>query len=162
MSSLQEQSNAVADKAMEAALDSLMLLHRQAFNSVMVLDREQRKETAEQRKNGIAALLQEGVDKTSVEAALNSVMVLHREALNLVLKKNRDEQRRKETTANNEQQKNNEIIADLKKELVQWKETAEQQNNEIIDLKKELVELKEVIVVKKAENEIIAALKERK
>jgi hypothetical protein len=36
----------------------------------------------------------------------------------------------KEKTANNEQQKNNEII-DLKKELKQCKKTAEQQNNEI-------------------------------
>ena len=136
MSSLQQQSDAVADKAMKENLDSLLLQHRTALNSVMVLDREtQRKETAEQRKHGISALLQEGVDKAVVETALNSVMVLHREALNLVLKKNRDEQRRKET-ANNEQQNNNEIIH-LKKEVVQWKETAE-------DWKKELVQWKEI------------------
>ena len=129
MSSPHEQSDAVADKAMEAALDSLMLLHRQAFNSVMVLDREQRKDTAEQQKNGLAALLQEAADKTYVEAALNSVMVLHREALNVILKKNRYEQRKK------------------------------QQNNEIIDLKKELVELKrkeiELLLLKKGDDAII-------
>ena len=84
MSSPYEQSDAVADKAMKEQLDSLMVLHRQAFNSVMVLDREQRKDTAEQQKNGLAALLQEAADKTYVEAALNSVMVLHREALNVI------------------------------------------------------------------------------
>ena len=134
MSSPHEHLDAVADKAMKEQLDSLMVLHRQAFNSVMVLDREQRKETAEQRKNGIAALLQEGADKLVVEEALNSVMVLHREALNLVLKKNRAEQWKE--TANNEQQNNNEIIH-LKKEVVQWKETAE-------DWKKELVQWKEI------------------
>ena len=164
MSSPHEHLDAVADKAMKEQLDSLMVLHRQAFNSVMVLDREQRKETAnEQRKNGIAALLQEGVDTVVVETALNSVMALHREALDLALKKNRDEHRRKET-ANNEQQNNNEIIH-LKKEVVQWKETAE-------DWKKELVQWKEIAedwnkelvlwkgVIKQRDNEIADLKKE--
>ena len=134
MSSPHEHLDAVADKAMKEQLDSLMVLHREALNSVLLLDREQRKETAQQRKNGITALLQEGADKLVVEEALNSVMVLHREALNLVLKKNRAEQWKE--TANNEQQNNNEIIH-LKKEVVEWKETAE-------DWKKELVQWKEI------------------
>ena len=133
---LQRNKETAANKAilLEAALTSAVVLLRAFLSSVFRKDREQRKETAQQRKNGIAALLQEGADKLVAEEALNSVMVLHREALNLVLKKNRAEQWKE--TANNEQQNNNEIIH-LKKEVVQWKETAE-------DWKKELVQWKEI------------------
>ena len=129
MSSLHEQSDAVADRAMKEKLDSLLLEHRQALFSVLEMDRElQRNEETAASK----AIL--------VEAALTSAVRLLRAFLSSAFRKDREQ--RKETTANNEQQKNNEII-DLKKELEQCKETAGQQNNEIIDLKKELVQQKE-------------------
>ncbi|OEU08526.1 hypothetical protein FRACYDRAFT_249418 [Fragilariopsis cylindrus CCMP1102] len=110
MSSLHAQSDAVADRAMKEKLDSLLLEHRQALFSVLEMDRElqRNKETAANK----AILL---------EAALTSAVVLLRAFLSSVFRKDREQ--RKEITANNEQQKNNEII-DLKKELEQCKETA--------------------------------------
>ena len=95
MSLLHEQSDdAVAYKAMEAALDSTMLIYREALDSVLF----SKEITDKQQNNEIADLKKELVQQQ-------------------------------------------EIAEDLKKKLVQWKETTEQQqNNDIIGVKKEFAQ----------------------
>ena len=115
MSSLYKQSDdAVAYKAMAAALDSAMLIYREALDSVLfskeITDKQQNNEIADYKKE----LVQQ-----------------------------------------------QEIAEDLKKKLVQWKESStEQQNNEIIGVKKEFAQWMETwndikLLLKKGDTAII-------
>ena len=109
-----QPDDAVAYKAMEAALDSAMLIYREALDSVLF----SKEITDKQQNNEIADLRKELVQQQ-------------------------------------------EIAEDLKKKLVQWKESAtEQQNNEIIGVKKEFAQWMETwneikLLLKKGDTAII-------
>ena len=99
MSLLHEQSDdAVAYKAMEAALDSAMLIYREALDSVLF----SKEITDKQQNNEIADYKKELVQQQEIAEDLKKKLVQW-----------------KETT---EQQQNNEIIG-VKKEFAQWMET---------------------------------------
>ena len=99
MSLLHEQSDdAVAYKAMEAALDSTMLIYREALDSVLF----SKEITDKQQNNEIADYKKELVQQQEIAEDLKKKLVQW-----------------KETT---EQQQNNEIIG-VKKEFAQWMET---------------------------------------
>ena len=96
---LHEQSDdAVAYKAMEAALDSTVLIYREALDSVLF----SKEITDKQQNNEIADYKKELVQQQEIAEDLKKKLVQW-----------------KETT---EQQQNNEIIG-VKKEFAQWMET---------------------------------------